>query len=188
MDKPTAADLAIKTLGPATIPSPLNLSKVPGDRIPDYVPDGVLVALDVEFRGDERPSPEPRLGFEKAGPREWIFFDPPKTRAAIVTCGGLCPGTNNVIRSLVLELHHKYGVTDVIGFRYGYQGLAHADTITPMVLTPDAVASIHRLGGTVLGSSRGSGSISCSPSAATGRCAARTRSPWSSSGAACGSR
>lgn len=148
-------DLRIKTLGPATIASPLELSSVLGDHIPDYVPDGLQVALDVEFRAEEAASAGPRLGFEKAGPREKIFFEPARTRAAIVTCGGLCPGINNVIRSMTLELHHKYRVKDVIGFRYGYRGIAGTAATPPVTLTPEAVRSIHRLGGTMLGSSRG---------------------------------
>ena len=60
---------------------------------------------------------------EPGGPREYIYFDPPRTRAAIVTCGGLCPGLNNVIRGLVLELADNYGVTEVLGFRDGFRGL-----------------------------------------------------------------
>jgi 6-phosphofructokinase 1 len=92
--------------------------------------------------------------FELAGPRAKLFFDPAKTRAGIVTCGGLCPGLNNVIRSLFLELHHHYGVKEVLGFRGGYQGLAPAGP-EPIVLTAESVDDIHREGGTVLGTSRG---------------------------------
>ena len=66
---------------------------------------------------------EPGIKFELAGPRAKLFFDPKQTRAGIVTCGGLCPGLNNVIRSLFLELHYGYGVAEVLGFRGGYSGL-----------------------------------------------------------------
>ena len=59
---------------------------------------------------------EPGLQFELAGPRAKLFFDPKQTRAGIVTCGGLCPGLNNVIRSLFLELHYGYGIAEVLGF------------------------------------------------------------------------
>jgi 6-phosphofructokinase 1 len=90
---------------------------------------------------------------EPGGPREYIYFDPARTRAAIVTCGGLCPGLNNVIRGLVLELADNYGVTDVLGFRDGYRGLA--DGTEPVRLTRDVVAGIHNRGGTILGTSRG---------------------------------
>jgi 6-phosphofructokinase 1 len=100
-----------------------------------------------------RPA-EPEVLFELAGPRAKLFFDPGKTRAGIVTCGGLCPGLNNVIRSLFLELHHHYGVREVLGFRGGYQGLS-PEGPEPIVLTADFVDDIHRDGGTVLGTSRG---------------------------------
>jgi 6-phosphofructokinase 1 len=90
-----------------------------------------------------------------AGPRAQLFFDPKQTRAAIVTCGGLCPGLNDVIRSLFLELHHAYGVKEVLGFRGGYQGLDPARGAEPIVLTPEFVNNIHKEGGTVLGTSRG---------------------------------
>ncbi|MHC1764533.1 MAG: ATP-dependent 6-phosphofructokinase [Verrucomicrobiia bacterium] len=93
--------------------------------------------------------------FELAGPRAKLFFDPKQTRAGIVTCGGLCPGLNNVVRSLFLELHHSYGVREVLGFRGGYQGLDPAHGEDPVVLTPEFVAGIHKEGGTVLGTSRG---------------------------------
>jgi 6-phosphofructokinase 1 len=95
------------------------------------------------------------LEFEVAGPRAKIFFDPKKTRAAIVTCGGLCPGLNNVIRSLFLELHYGYGVAEVLGFRGGYGGLDPACGVEPVKITPQFVDGIHQKGGTILGSSRG---------------------------------
>lgn len=93
--------------------------------------------------------------FEKSGPRSRIFFDPAKTRAGIVTCGGLCPGLNNVIRSLVLELRHGYGVHEVFGFRNGYGGLDPDTGEPPLLLTSEVVDDIHRDGGTLLGTSRG---------------------------------
>lgn len=95
------------------------------------------------------------LSFEFAGPRAQLFFDPRQVRAGIVTCGGLCPGLNNVIRSLFLELHHQYGVPEVLGFRFGYQGLDPARGAKPLALTTDFVDKIHREGGTALGTSRG---------------------------------
>jgi 6-phosphofructokinase 1 len=93
--------------------------------------------------------------FELAGPRAKLFFDPRRTRASIVTCGGLCPGLNDVIRSLFLELHHAYGVKEVLGFRGGYQGLDPKRGAEPIVLTKGFVDDIHKEGGTVLGTSRG---------------------------------
>ena len=98
---------------------------------------------------------EPGFQFELAGPRAKLFFDPKQTRAGIVTCGGLCPGLNNVIRSLFLELHYGYGIAEVIGFRGGYAGLEPASAMEPIILTHRLVDNIHRQGGTILSSSRG---------------------------------
>jgi len=93
--------------------------------------------------------------FEMAGPREKIYFDPSKLKCGIVTCGGLCPGLNDVIRAIVLSLFHHYGVRTVFGFRYGFEGLSHKYGHVPMALTPEVVEDIHQKGGTILGSSRG---------------------------------
>jgi 6-phosphofructokinase 1 len=104
-------------------------------------------------RGGE--TDESRLAFEKAGPRRKIFFDPADSRAAIVTCGGLAPGLNSVIRSIVTELHFHYHVPSILGIRKGYLGLNPAAGLEPVVLSPDLVDNIHTEGGTILGSSRG---------------------------------
>jgi 6-phosphofructokinase 1 len=98
---------------------------------------------------------DPGLLFELAGPRTRLFFDGPRSTAGIVTCGGLCPGLNNVIRSLVRELHFGYGVTHILGFRGGYSGLDPDRGAEPVPLTPEVVDDIHRKGGTILGTSRG---------------------------------
>jgi len=92
---------------------------------------------------------------EAAGPREKIFFEPSQLACGIVTCGGLCPGLNDVIRSIVLSLYHLYGVKKVYGFRYGYEGLVSTYGHKPIELTPDGVNRIHEIGGSVLGASRG---------------------------------
>jgi len=92
---------------------------------------------------------------ELAGPRQRIFFDPAAIACGIVTCGGLCPGINDVIRAVSLSLHHHYGVGKIYGFRYGYQGLVKRFGHTPLDLTPEAVGQISELGGTILASSRG---------------------------------
>ncbi|WP_372808420.1 ATP-dependent 6-phosphofructokinase [Pontiella sp.] len=97
---------------------------------------------------------DPETVFERAGPREWITDDPANMTVAIVTCGGLCPGLNDVIRGLVMSLWHHYGVSRVLGIRYGYAGLTPAG-LEPFELTPDNVDEIHRDGGSVLGVSRG---------------------------------
>ena len=95
------------------------------------------------------------LSFEVAGPRQKIFFDPATISCGIVTCGGLCPGTNDVIRAIVMSLHHHYGVENIYGFRYGYEGLVRSYGHTPLKLTTDLVTRIGESGGTILGSSRG---------------------------------
>ncbi len=100
-------------------------------------------------------SSESTSGFELAGPRDRLFFDPSKVTAAIVTCGGLCPGLNDIIRGIVTQCYNRYGVTRVFGFRYGYQGLISRYGFTPMVLRPESVSQIHNFGGSILGTSRG---------------------------------
>jgi 6-phosphofructokinase 1 len=102
---------------------------------------------------------KPVPSFEKAGPREKIYFDPSKLKCGIVTCGGLCPGLNSVIRAIVLSLYHSYGVKTVYGFPYGYEGLTHRFGHKPVELTPTLVDRIHQHGGTILGSSRGNQDI-----------------------------
>ncbi len=92
---------------------------------------------------------------EAAGPRERLFFDPSQLACGIVTCGGLCPGLNDVIRAIVLSLSYHYGVNNIFGFRFGYEGLARRNGHEPLKLTPGVVNQIHELGGTILGSSRG---------------------------------
>ena len=100
-----------------------------------------------------------RLGhtptFERAGPLAKIFHDPNWTRVGIVTAGGLCPGLNNVIKGLVEILSFDYGVKNIFGIRYGYAGLNPDYGYEPVMLNPDNVDTIHELGGTILGSSRG---------------------------------
>jgi 6-phosphofructokinase 1 len=92
---------------------------------------------------------------ELAGPREMLFFDPTRLACGIVTCGGICPGLNDVIRSIVLSLHYHYGVREIYGFRFGYEGLVRRYGHQPLELAPDGVARINEIGGSVLGSSRG---------------------------------
>lgn len=133
----------ITTLGEACFPSPQR--RTISDR----------VRVSSRLIHDPDAPEEEELLFELAGPRAHLFFDPAQTRVGIVTCGGLCPGLNDVIRSLFLELYYGYGVKDVIGFRDGYQGLDPARGREPFVLTPQFVHDIHKDGGTVLGTSRG---------------------------------
>jgi len=161
-----AEDLVVSRLGPCAIPSPLALSSAAGDFVPDYVSDRARVLAEVEAEEGEAPSP---LAFVKAGARERIYFDPARLRVGIVTCGGLCPGLNNVVRALVMELFHKYGVRDIAGFRYGFEGLVPGVGVTPVPLVPDRVDDIHKHGGSFLGLSRGAQS----PSAMVDELAAR---------------
>src|SRR6516225_3931158 len=130
-------------LGAAPFPSPVAHTVSDRARIPA-----------ASVRDPAAPERDEAL-FELAGPRAKLFFDPAKTRAGIVTCGGLCPGLNNVIRVLFLELHHTYRVAEVLGFRGGYQGLDPAHGPEPTVITPAFVDQIHQDGGTILGTSRG---------------------------------
>jgi 6-phosphofructokinase 1 len=141
------ARFVIPRLGEARVPNPYATS---------YVDDDDRLLHDTTLAGvrrhvDAGASPP---GFELAGPRERVFFEPRVLRCGIVTCGGLCPGLNDVVRAIVLSLHHHYGVAAVLGFRFGYEGLGPR-ACPPLDLTPDAVERIHHQGGTVLGSSRG---------------------------------
>ena len=92
--------------------------------------------------------------FELAGPRRRIFFDPANTFCAIVTCGGLCPGINDVIRGLTMQAYSRYGVRKIFGIRCGYEGLIKDYGHPISELTPDVVRNIHTLGGSILGTSR----------------------------------
>jgi 6-phosphofructokinase 1 len=83
---------------------------------------------------------------EAAGPRRTLFFDPSKLACGIVTCGGLCPGLNDVIRAVVRSLRLHYGVDKVYGFRFGYEGLVRRLGHQPLELTPESVHRIHEGG------------------------------------------
>jgi 6-phosphofructokinase 1 len=133
----------ISRLGPAHHPSP----------IPFSVADDVYTPSDVQWPGGQLPAN--LLLFERAGPRSHLYFQPSQVRAAIVTCGGLCPGLNNVIRSVTRELRRGYGVTTVLGVRGGYRGLDAGRGKPPIELTDELVEDIHQEGGTLLGTSRG---------------------------------
>lgn len=133
----------IPVLGAARFPSPLKRWVNESERVPATI----LRTADAQ--------PDAGLLFELAGPRQTLFFHSPETRVGIVTCGGLCPGLNDVIRSLFFEMHHAYGVKEVLGFRWGYQGLDPDYGAEPLVLTHEIVDRIHLQAGTILGTSRG---------------------------------
>ncbi|CAL5375880.1 unnamed protein product [Camellia sinensis] len=90
--------------------------------------------------------------FRRVGPRQKVYFESDEVRASIVTCGGLCPGINTVIREIVCGLYYMYGVNKVLGIEGGYRGFYSRNTIP---LTPKVVNDIHKRGGTILGTSRG---------------------------------
>lgn len=150
-------DLVVKTLGPCRVPSPL--MPLLKDRRPTYhaVEEGDRVLLDdtISALSQRRGSIQDLPAFEPAGPRTKIYFDPSKTRVGIVTCGGLCPGLNDVVRALVLELSEWYGVRKIYGFRNGYQGFIASYGRQVVDLDRDTVARINEHGGTFLGTSRG---------------------------------
>src|SRR5512135_1102424 len=149
-----AKDFKIQRLGDCTVPSPMRGVRFACDE------DHVLLQTDLgtirRYLDAGREPPK----FEAAGPREKIFFDPATLNCGIVTCGGLCPGLNDVIRSIVLSLHHHYGVRTIYGFPYGYEGLVPKFGHQPIMLTPEVVAQINEMGGTILGSSRGNQDVS----------------------------
>jgi 6-phosphofructokinase 1 len=142
-------DFSIRRLGPCRVPSPLAGVRFTGDD--EHVLHHSRLE-EVQSWIARRADPP---AMEAAGPRERIFFDPARIACGIVTCGGLCPGLNDVIRAIVMSLHHHYGVRDILGFRFGYEGLVPACGHEPVRLTPDAVNRIHQQGGSILGSSRG---------------------------------
>lgn len=151
-------DFSIPNLGPAKITSPLQLSTNGENGQAKFVFADHRVAHSIETTTSLATGSIESMGLlEKAGPRQHIYFDPSKVHAGIVTCGGLCPGLNNVIRSIVMTLWHRYGVRRISGIRYGYRGLLPGMRLPVKTLTPDSVADIHRAGGTILGSSRGGG-------------------------------
>jgi 6-phosphofructokinase 1 len=153
-------DTGIPSLGVPKVESPISTAPMycrDGGLIQrGFVSDteGVLVYDTRDYLEGLQPGAEV-LYFQMAGPRESIYFDPSKVHCAIVTCGGLCPGTNDVIRAIVLELHHLYRVRHIYGVRYGFQGFIPRYHHDLLKLSPEVVANIHTFGGTILSSSRG---------------------------------
>jgi 6-phosphofructokinase 1 len=145
----------IENLGQAMHPSPLSRADEvhfadDAERLPF---DPHWSVLEKAFKAGQTPD-----AFEIAGPRAKIYFDPAKTKAAILSCGGICPGVNAVVRGLVLQLWYRYECHDVVGIKYGYKGLSKTAP-APIKLTPEFVSDIHTQGGTVLGSSRGAPTV-----------------------------
>lgn len=153
----TTNDLQIPTLGPCERDSPFHRLMSIGECAPPFVDSDERIVFHPyiskiqahQSKGEAIPS------LEIAGPRAKVFFDAEQSKAAIVTCGGLCPGINDVIRGIVMELHFRYGVPKIYGVPYGYQGFIEEYGHPLTELTPQSVGDIHKLGGTMLASSRG---------------------------------
>jgi 6-phosphofructokinase 1 len=142
-------DFQIERLGECRIDTPVvNARFIENDEhvLYDYQLKNLMTYIEA---GKEPPY------FEMAGARRKIYFDPSKLKCGIVTCGGLCPGINDVIEAIVMELYYHYGVRSIFGFRYGFEGLSPRYKHVPLELTPEVVTNIYLQGGTILGSSRG---------------------------------
>lgn len=148
-----ASQTAIPILGKAKIPNPATSMCGPDGTVCSFAGESDRVLVN--------PYPEDVIGkknlpsFEIAGPRENVYFDPTKLKAAIVTCGGMCPGINSLLRSIVLQLYYIYGVRNIVGVRYGLQGFSPRYGHEMVELTPTLVQNIHGRGGSFLGMSRG---------------------------------
>ena len=153
-------DFTVDGLGECKIPSPIKLSTVHGDFIANYVRDDEFVRYNVDVYGNVLETEADAYNnnlIQKAGPREKIFFNPMHVNAGICTCGGLCPGLNDVIRAIVRCLYNRYGVRRIRGIRFGFKGLLPDNGFETIDLTPDIVDDIHKTGGSFLGTSRGGG-------------------------------
>jgi 6-phosphofructokinase 1 len=150
-------DFEVKTLGKGSVVSPFKATFENNNVSYEFIKDTDRILYDSSLENYLRckQNGEVPISFEKAGPRENLFFEPAKTKVAIVTCGGLCPGLNNVIRSLVNHLYYRYSVKRVIGIQYGYEGFIPKYNHPVVELTPQSVDNINLTGGTILGSSRG---------------------------------
>ncbi len=142
-----ARQAKVQELGPAKIKTPLPF----GNCVTNDTRLTMFVSQEVLGKTAEPVFYE----FEQAGPRQEIYFDPSKTKCAIVTCGGLCPGINDVIRAIVMEAQHQYNIPTTLGIRFGLQGFIPRYGHEVWELTPENVSEIHAFGGTILGSSRG---------------------------------
>lgn len=152
----TDMETRIETIGEAKIDSPI-LKETDGTSAKIFKSDNDRVLIDVnpDHIIEMTDANETPASFELAGPRKKIYFDPSKLKCALVTCGGLCPGLNNVIRAIVLGLYYRYGVRHIYGIRYGLQGFIPKYGHDLVDLNPQSVVHIHEMGGSILGSSRG---------------------------------
>lgn len=151
------SDAHVQDLGPCLVDSPLTPLLDYRQYSVNYVEesDRILINNTLSWAGQQNVAVDQLPGLEPAGPRRKIYFEPSQMRAAVVTCGGLCPGLNNVIRSLVNEFTRLYKIERVYGIQNGYEGFRPDCGRKILELTPESVADIHEHGGTMLGSSRG---------------------------------
>ncbi len=149
-------DTFIPSLGTPKIDSPLKFLKN-DPRSGYFIPETkrVLISVESDELSESIKKGETPQSFEAAGPREKIYFDPSKLRCALVTCGGICPGLNDIIRSVVLELYFGYGVKNIYGIKHGLQGFIPEWGHDIADLDPEYVSDILTYGGSILGSSRG---------------------------------
>jgi len=149
-------EIKIPLIGEAKIPSPYQKrKKEKGQKFFVSDNDRIIIDLNPDELVQQVKAKQEIPSYELAGPRENIFFDPSKLRCALVTCGGLYPGLNDIIRSIVLELYHGYGVHNICGIRYGLQGFIADHGHDIVDLNPGIVGNILDRGGSILGSSRG---------------------------------
>lgn len=151
-------DFSVESLGECKVHSPIELSREHGEFRACYVKDTSFVRNQVNvFDKSVVEENDVSTLMEKAGPREYIYFNPEHVTAGICTCGGLCPGLNDVIRAVVRCLWNRYGVRRIMGIPFGYTGFFQDEGYEPVKLTPENVDEIHKIGGTFLGTSRGGG-------------------------------
>ncbi len=157
----THKDFEVKELGEPKFDSLLLPALPHGKTINRFIEnDRILFDSSMNRLNHTLSKNEIPVSFEKAGPHKQLYFDPAKTKVAIVTCGGLCPGINNVIRSLVNQLYYRYNVNNIVGIQYGFEGFIKKYNHPVIELTPQSVDTIHLFGGTILGSSRGNQNVS----------------------------
>ena len=149
LKNPEYFDFKVQQLGEQTHPNPSDQGLFVSEE------ERIAFSSQINNLKSQFNSCEELPGFEKAGARKTLFHNPKNTKAALITCGGLCPGLNNVIKSLVNVLEKDYKVSDIVGIRYGYKGLSKFSSQEPIQLNSEAVDQIHKQGGTILGSSRG---------------------------------
>ena len=137
-----ADQTAIDTLGPCRIENPITKVRGEKEAFACYIEDIQRVRLNPYMGMEPLEGAEP-ASFEQAGPRCNIYFDPKKLKAAIVTCGGMCPGINSLVRAIVLQLHYIYGVNNVFGIRFGLQGFIPDFGHELIELTPERVRNMH---------------------------------------------